>query len=177
MLSWLGLDDCYWHMIEYLPLNQITKLILRSSYHELSAFGRFDEACLRQRGDSVPEVPILLKFLSNCSSLKELHLIDPNEASLRALVTVYPENPNNSSGLFLVCSSLDLLRIEIPRKTFPSKLDYRSLTDRKHDIVAPRRIETVELEFYQREDEGLWPALSELNRTRKTVFVNEHEPL
>ncbi|KAJ3756911.1 hypothetical protein EV360DRAFT_84523 [Lentinula raphanica] len=31
MLSWLGLDDCYWHMIEYLPLNQITKLILRSS--------------------------------------------------------------------------------------------------------------------------------------------------
>ncbi|KAJ3834287.1 hypothetical protein F5878DRAFT_664909 [Lentinula raphanica] len=60
MLSWLGLDDCYWHMIEYLPLNQITKLILRSSYHELSAFDRFDEACLRQRGDSVPEVPKIL---------------------------------------------------------------------------------------------------------------------
>ncbi|KAJ3723659.1 hypothetical protein C8R42DRAFT_465014 [Lentinula raphanica] len=167
----LLLGDLYLRMINHWPVKQITHLILRSPFFELPEYDRFDEACLQQRGDKVP-IPILLEFLFNCSSLKELHLIDPDQASLRALVTVSPVDHKNSPGPFLVCSSLDLLRIEISSMFSPLK--HGLLTDRKHDRVTPREIETVELEICNERDEALWPALSGLNKARK-VSVNGHE--
>ncbi|KAJ3837707.1 hypothetical protein F5878DRAFT_621699 [Lentinula raphanica] len=169
----LLLGDLYLRMINHWPVKQITHLILRSPFFELPEYDRFDEACLQQRGDKVP-IPILLEFLFNCSSLKELHLIDPDQASLRALVTVSPVDHKNSPGPFLVCSSLDLLRIEISSMFSPLK--HGLLTDRKHGRVTPREIETVELEICNERDEALWSALSGLNKARK-VSVNGHELL
>ncbi|KAJ3997308.1 hypothetical protein F5050DRAFT_1445718 [Lentinula boryana] len=170
------LEDFYWHMIDHWPLRQITSLTLRSPSFNLLDYDELDEAFAGQREIDTP-LPILITFLMHCSSLRNLHLIDPDSSSLRALGTVSPVDHQNVPGPILVCSSLDLLHIEITRgdlhldEVFSPKKYWVGGQD-----VAPRAIDTIALDVPSGCGTILRSALSAVNLAQK-ILLKEDERL
>ncbi|KAJ3740551.1 hypothetical protein DFH05DRAFT_1559725 [Lentinula detonsa] len=176
--TFLLLEDFYWHMIDHWPLRQITSLTLRSPSFNLLEYDELDEAFAGHREIDAP-LPMLITFLMHCSSLKNLHLIDPDSSSFRALVTVSPVDHQNVPGPILVCSSLDLLHIEITKGNQSIHLA-EVFSPTKYwaggQRVAPRAIGTIALDVPSGWGTILRSALSDINLAQK-ILLNEDKRL
>ncbi|KAJ3855007.1 hypothetical protein EV368DRAFT_80083 [Lentinula lateritia] len=143
--SVLMTEDLYMHMIDHWPLKQLTQLTLRSPSFPESDYDDLEDAFAEYREVDSP-LPILLNFLLQCSSVKKVHFIDPDIASLRALVTVSPVNHQGFPGQTLACSSLDLLQIETSPAQFVALDDEFSRHNESWFGVAPRAVDTILLD-------------------------------
>ncbi|KAJ4475670.1 hypothetical protein J3R30DRAFT_580189 [Lentinula aciculospora] len=169
------LEDFYLHMIDRWPLRQITQLTLRSPFFKVSDYDDLVDAFARQQEDDVP-IPVLLKLLLHCLSLNVFHLIDPDIASLRSLVTVSPMDHQNFPVHILPCASLNLLHIEImPGQSLPlDKLLQPNAYWGGGKIDLPlRAVDTVQLDVPFGCKSTLWSFLGVLNSTQEMLHTND----